>query len=397
MISHQLTQRPAGQPALVRAPAARAMPARRSGTGTGAGGGRAAGVLTLQRMAGNAAVSRRLLAEGQRDSVRAALADPGRRLPAGVQADLEDRLDADFSDVRVHTGPAAHEAAQDVEARAFTTGSRVVFGRGAYDPASAAGKRVLAHELAHVLQQRRGPVHGTGDVLKLSDPSDRFEREADRLAQAATGPVGAGDVAKGGRQQASRPSVPSIGRVVQRHWLGVSHAHYDNLKHGCGRGMVAELHKASLAVGSKPSVKPYFWKTGHPPTKKFLSRFMVQGHLLNMKLGGPGYTMKNLTPITKTCNSRHETNVESKVKQLVNSGKRVIYTVKADYSNHPTGADLMGTRMPFDKKRKKIILFLQKHYAPKMAWRLMCKYTTVTAGGVKIKSWPAIPIRNASK
>ncbi|HET7017127.1 MAG TPA: DUF4157 domain-containing protein, partial [Streptosporangiaceae bacterium] len=133
MIAHRLARRSVGQPVRLRAPATRdvtrgvtpGVPARRAG----AGGGRAAGVLTLQRTAGNAAVSR-LIARGQRDSVRAALTGSSRRLPVGVRADMEGRLGADFSDVRLHTGRAAGEAARDVEAKAFTTGSHVVFGQG---------------------------------------------------------------------------------------------------------------------------------------------------------------------------------------------------------------------------------------------------------------------------
>jgi hypothetical protein len=59
-------------------------------------------------------------------------------------------------------------------------GSNVVFQRDKYDPASTEGKTMLAHELTHVVQQRSGPVDGTaaGGGIKVSDPSDRFEREA---------------------------------------------------------------------------------------------------------------------------------------------------------------------------------------------------------------------------
>jgi len=344
-------------------------------------------VLALQRMAGNAAVSR-MLAEGQRDSVRAALAGPARRLPAGVLADMEDRLGADFSDVRVHTGLAADEAAHEVEARAFTTGSRVVFGRGQYDPTSAAGKRVLAHELVHVLQQRRGPVHGTGEVLKLSDPSDRFEREADRLARTVSALGSAVNLASNGRAPVSRPPAATVvGRVVQRDWQGKTHVHFGPLKNGCGTWMSAELHKKSKLVGSKPNTSPPWWKTKDKPTKHFLSRFMVQGHLLNMKLGGTGKSMQNLTPITKACNSTHQTTVESTVKKLVNNGEIINYYVKAEYGFHPSAKDLVGTRLT--KYKKKVINYLQMFYCNKLAERLHCQFDTMTpAGKVKKQHQP---------
>jgi hypothetical protein len=67
-----------------------------------------------------------------------------------------------------------------VNAHAYTVGSNIVFQRDQYDPGSDSGKHMLAHELTHVVQQRSGPVDGTsaGGGIRVSDPSDRFEREA---------------------------------------------------------------------------------------------------------------------------------------------------------------------------------------------------------------------------
>ena len=148
-------------------------------------------VLELQRLIGNAAVSELLggaeSAERQSAAVGEVLSSPGRPLDEPVRADMEARLGADFSDVRVHTDGAAHESAESVAAHAYTSGSHIVFQRGGYNPASDAGRHVLAHELTHVIQQRHGPVAGadTGGGLAISDPSDRFEREAERTAAAA--------------------------------------------------------------------------------------------------------------------------------------------------------------------------------------------------------------------
>ena len=93
---------------------------------------------------------------------------------------MEARLGHDFSDVRVHDDSRAHDSAVGVNANAYTVGSNIVFQRDRYDPSSADGKVTLAHELTHVVQQRSGPVDGTpaGGGIKVSDPSDRFEREA---------------------------------------------------------------------------------------------------------------------------------------------------------------------------------------------------------------------------
>ena len=66
---------------------------------------------------------------------------------------FESRFGYDFGGVRVHTGAAASDSAHAIQARAYTLGRDVVFGAGQYDPSSSSGKRLLAHELAHVVQQ----------------------------------------------------------------------------------------------------------------------------------------------------------------------------------------------------------------------------------------------------
>ena len=122
-------------------------------------------------------------ASGRRCSTSSARA-AGRRCRADVRGEMEAGLGADFGDVRVHDGGAAAASAQAVNAKAYTVGNDVVFNRGAYQPDTAEGRHTLAHELTHVVQQRSGPVDGTptGDGVALSDPDDRFEREAEATA-----------------------------------------------------------------------------------------------------------------------------------------------------------------------------------------------------------------------
>src|SRR3954449_1364096 len=93
---------------------------------------------------------------------------------------MESRLWGAVGDRPAQDAAAAHESATSVGAHAYTVGSNVVFQRDAYDPASQQGRTTLAHELTHVIQQRSGPVDGTSAPggIKVSDPSDRFEREA---------------------------------------------------------------------------------------------------------------------------------------------------------------------------------------------------------------------------
>ncbi|MEU6394378.1 DUF4157 domain-containing protein [Streptomyces sp. NPDC046939] len=150
------------------------------------------GALALQRTIGNQAVAE--LIATQRASGPAAAASevadvldqPGSPLDTPLREEMEARLDADFSTVRVHDGVTARRSAADVGARAYTSGEHIVIGEGGGD------RHTIAHELEHVKQQRLGPVAGSdnGAGLSVSDPSDAFERAAEATATAAlAGPV----------------------------------------------------------------------------------------------------------------------------------------------------------------------------------------------------------------
>jgi hypothetical protein len=102
----------------------------------------------------------------------------GASLDPGVAARMESSL-GDLSDVRVHTGDTADSLNTAVSARAFATGSDVYFAAGEYKPNTADGDRLIAHELAHVVQQRGAPTSGP---LTVSQPGDALEREADDVA-----------------------------------------------------------------------------------------------------------------------------------------------------------------------------------------------------------------------
>lgn len=151
-------------------------------------------------------------------TVHDALRSPGRPLEEPVRIEMEQRLGADFSQVRVHTDAAAHESAQDVNAHAYTAGSHLVFQQGQYDGASAAGKKMLAHELTHVIQQRQGPVSGTsvdgGPVV--SDPRDTFEQAAEATAESAMArplhatPAAGGPAAHAGPAPAGSAAVSGV-------------------------------------------------------------------------------------------------------------------------------------------------------------------------------------------
>jgi hypothetical protein len=78
----------------------------------------------------------------------------GQPLPQSERSFFEPRLDHNFSQVRVHTDARANAAATSANAKAFTTGSDVVFSTGQYEPGVNRGRKLLAHELTHVIQQK---------------------------------------------------------------------------------------------------------------------------------------------------------------------------------------------------------------------------------------------------
>ncbi|MFJ8327379.1 eCIS core domain-containing protein [Streptomyces anulatus] len=216
-------------------PARTRKPAGAGGAG-GAGGAALNGPLALQSTIGNAAVVQMLRGSGrledrhrhgdgcghgpaeqaapvQRSAVHDVLRGAGRPLDSATRTDMETRLEADFSDVRIHNDAAAKASAAEVGARAYTSGSHVVIGDGGND------KHTLAHELTHVIQQRQGQVAGTdtGDGLRVSDPSDRFERAAEANAtRVMRAPAVRETAVQREATQASEPYAHDAGRTVQR-------------------------------------------------------------------------------------------------------------------------------------------------------------------------------------
>jgi len=147
------------------------------------------GILALQRVAGNHATSRVLqarmsgaLPQTLPPVVTEVLrSGGGQPLASGVRGEMEARFGYDLSAIRIHTTAQAASSAEAMSAKAYTVGNNVVFGAGRYAPEQSEGKRLLAHELAHVVQQSRG---GPPPTL---DPLSPLEQTAERSASAAPG------------------------------------------------------------------------------------------------------------------------------------------------------------------------------------------------------------------
>lgn len=133
--------------------------------------------------------------------VHRVLRSPGQPLDSATRSFFEPRLGHDLSHVRVHTDAQAAESAHEVQALAYAVGDNVAFAAGQYSPHSAEGRKLLAHELAHVGQQRAGAATGiqrkpqSGTDVKLA--SSRGKAVVEKLEKA-------GKLSKGMRNKINR-------------------------------------------------------------------------------------------------------------------------------------------------------------------------------------------------
>ena len=124
-------------------------------------------------------------APGARALVNRALQAPAHPLDSATRSFLEPRFGHDFGAVRIHRGADADVAAQAVNAAAFTVGRDIVFASPFYEPETATGRQLLAHELAHTIQQRGDKVQAAGD-FQIGSSHDPAEAEADQAATSVT-------------------------------------------------------------------------------------------------------------------------------------------------------------------------------------------------------------------
>lgn len=111
------------------------------------------------------------------------LQSPGRPLESGVRGFMEQRFGHEFGDVRVHDDARAAESARAVGASAYTVGRDVVFGAGKYEPQSAEGRRLMAHELTHTIQQ--GAISATFGVAEPHTFGSMIQRTPAPILQRA--------------------------------------------------------------------------------------------------------------------------------------------------------------------------------------------------------------------
>jgi hypothetical protein len=134
----------------------------------------------IQRVSGHASGS----VDAAPASVDQALAGAGSALEPALRQDMEQRFGHDFSRVRVHTGARAERSARDVNAHAYTVGQSIVFGIGKFAPETHEGRRLIAHELTHVVQQSvdgNRPGETNGQVVQRKPDENALAKAADPI------------------------------------------------------------------------------------------------------------------------------------------------------------------------------------------------------------------------
>jgi ankyrin repeat protein len=113
------------------------------------------------------------------------LSSPGQPLDATSRVFFEPRFGHDFSAVRIHADAGASESARSVNALAYTVGQDIVFRSGQFDPSSTVGRRLLAHELTHVVQSPAGDCSRIGRQSPRNDDSESLNPRVQRLLRAS--------------------------------------------------------------------------------------------------------------------------------------------------------------------------------------------------------------------
>lgn len=182
----------------------------------------------------------------------AAVHRPGQPLEHGVRSYMETRFGRDFGDVRIHADSRAASASAALGALAYTTGSDIFFGAGRYSPRTSGGERLLAHELAHVVQQ--DGTSAAGDVASAGTPE--LEREADQAAASVNRGRCASIRRRAAHGLAQREAAPAPSRPVREQRFNVGRG---------GRRIDAELDRsvgwltARMKVRFNPVNVPLPW------------------------------------------------------------------------------------------------------------------------------------------
>lgn len=229
-------------------------------------------------------------------SVDRVLAGSGRPMEPGLRKDMEQRFGHDFSRVRVHSGGEAEKSARDVNANAYTVGNNIVFGAIRYSPGTHEGRRLIAHELTHVVQQSGDIAFGSADlhaaktdgsVISAIQPTTKV-----LLRQPAPSDATGGAQKVVGPAAASAILVPTCQATAVANWIKDSQKPKTEL---FGLTQLSTIgDKPELRVGPASSGKgfvvlPTSASLAKPITMQYLQPGRYPEHAIRLRLqeGGP--------------------------------------------------------------------------------------------------------------
>ena len=173
----------------------------------------------------------------------------GEQLDSGAAEKIGKTMGHDFSDVQVHKDSESDQLNKQVHAEAFTTGKDIFFREGKYDPVSDQGQKLLAHELTHVVQQRDAPATSE---LRVSDPNEASEKQAEKTAEKVTAPAGSSTSAAGGGGE-RRPRRGGRARDEPRPAGGEGHGRGAGRRRGPGSPMTEKEDDGGTQVARAES------------------------------------------------------------------------------------------------------------------------------------------------
>jgi hypothetical protein len=198
-------------------------------------------------------------------SVHAVVRSAGRPLDGATRQFFESRFGRSFADVRIHTDAAAQASTHEIGAQAYTVGRNIVFASGQYAPETVEGRRLLAHEIAHVLQQSGG-CGGPSAALETL----RRQADAGQLAGAPTPPPAAGE-------QPVKPAPPSAELEPQAP-PGGTLARPEEPAAGNVQRMVFSCADMRLSIETGSVARIYKLETCSLPIGSYEARIRIEGN-----------------------------------------------------------------------------------------------------------------------
>ena len=254
--------------------------------------------------------------------VHEVLRSPGQPLDPATRAFMEPRFGHDFSAVRIHTDARAAESARVVNAAAYTVGRTIVFGEGRYEPSTAAGRKLLAHEVTHTIQQESGPGQADHEAApaffrqpgRVAPIYSSLEQEADRNAEAIAGMTrlsvsaraGAADVQRAGLEEGPAPLRGATSYVADTELITCMQIMGEGSREACLQQIGENPQPTGCVKGHQRtvSVQPVFFRSDDadaaPTGTSWASRFTTSNTIWN-KLGVT-FTDLGATTLTDSVN-----------------------------------------------------------------------------------------------